>query len=83
MFINIKRATKYRIEFFSSGFQGQYELVAALSRAAHCHPLEGVSAAAITLNRWLKRNQFPSLNKTRYSSLQISQFPILLQPTLT
>lgn len=84
-FINIKQATKFRIEFFWFGFQGQYEMVTALSRAAHYHHLEGVSsaAAAFTLNRWLKKDQFPSSNKTRYSSLQISQFPILIQATLT
>jgi len=84
-FINIKKVTKFQTEFFNFGFQGQYEMVTALGRAAHYHHLEGVrsAAAAFTLNIWLKRDQFPSLNKTCYSSLQIRQFPVLLQATIT
>lgn len=60
-------------------------MVTALGREAYCHHLEGVrsAAAAFALNRWLKRDPFPSLNKTCYSSSQISQLPILLQATLT
>lgn len=45
-------------------------MATALGRAARGHHLEGirsVAAAAFTLNRWLKRDQFPSLNKTCYS----------------
>lgn len=47
-------------------------MVTAPGRAAHGYHLKGVRsvAAAFALNRWLKRDQFPSLNKTCYSSLQ-------------
>lgn len=61
-------------------------MVTAPGRAAHGYHLKGVRsvAAAFALNRWLKRDQFPSLNKTCYSSLQKKKhFPVLLQPTLT